>query len=469
MTEFKKIVETFEKITGKPVNKSFATEEKYRNLRSKLENKNFIQDNPLGYSQFNELLLTLGYSRVTRHFFIFLFNHKEIKDFDHLKIGVDDFRKKALLLYGNIRYAFKHLSQIDKESFEKEINVLTPLEEDQYTKRHHPLHKLTKIPHDKAYYLGYIIQKQLDEQLSQDPNNSELLQQKEEMEEYRKIGWDNHQSYLVSDHMDVYIATSMRERYEFLQVNSFVKELFTHSSLQPLKLRYFDPTQAYCPDRIDKGLVEGLMIKRACCTIYHVQESDTFGKDSELAATLAQGKPVIAFIPKIPELDIFKSDTLEQIQYSYPNLSQKEGLLKRLQRYYPEGAWGDENESKIIRNWIDNPEKIDINEIIKLIHTKVSDIYEKRSDTLQKNHPLGLQVNLSTGVANGVLVVRSVEECAQLLYNILLNKMEFEIKNKEGYICLEEKISKSIYRVETRDNLLVNSFWNFYLNNNNSN
>ena len=66
-----------------------------------------------------------------------------------------------------------------------------------------------------------------------------------------------------------------------------------------LKLRYFDPTQSLCENRIDKGLVEGLMLKRASCTIYMAQEIDTMGKDSELAATLAQRKPVIAYVPYI--------------------------------------------------------------------------------------------------------------------------------------------------------------------------
>src|SRR5205085_11019375 len=69
--------------------------------------------------------------------------------------------------------------------------------------------------------------------------------------------------------------------------------------LRALKLRYFDPTQSDCTSRIDKGLVEALMLKRASCTVYLVQESDTLGKDSELASTLAQGKPVIAFVPSL--------------------------------------------------------------------------------------------------------------------------------------------------------------------------
>jgi len=45
------------------------------------------------------------------------------------------------------------------------------------------------------------------------------------------------------------------------------------------------------------------MLKRARCTVYSVQDTDTLGKDSELASTLAQGKPVIAFIPELDLAD----------------------------------------------------------------------------------------------------------------------------------------------------------------------
>ncbi len=41
------------------------------------------------------------------------------------------------------------------------------------------------------------------------------------------------------------------------------------------------------------------MLKRARCTVYSVQDTDTLGKDSELASTFAQGKPVIAYIPDL--------------------------------------------------------------------------------------------------------------------------------------------------------------------------
>src|SRR5205085_5728589 len=101
------------------------------------------------------------------------------------------------------------------------------------------------------------------------------------------------------DHMDVYFATSMRKRWEFEDLYDFVNGLMTRPELSDLNLRYFDPTQSYTANRVNKGLVESLMLKRARCTVYSVQDTDTLGKDSELASTLAQGKLVIAYVVDI--------------------------------------------------------------------------------------------------------------------------------------------------------------------------
>jgi hypothetical protein len=458
MTILDDVINLCTKLTGQPL---FDQEQK---LKECLRNCDPFNQGDLGYSQFNELLLTLGYDRVTEDFFKWVFGDEAvdevvIESFENMEQGVDKFRQTAMLLYGHIKFAFKRLSQMDQTAIEKELKPIVFLKESYYANRHEPLHRLHNIPSDKAYYLGYIVEKNLKEKRESNPDDEEIKKQQEEMERYRQLGQKNHDAYLVSDHMDVYVATSMRERFEFLTVNSFVEKLFQHGSLKDLKLRYFDPTQAYCEDRIDKGLVEGLMIKRARCTIYHVQESDTFGKDSELAATLAQGKPVIAYIPEIPEFETFKQDTLEQIKQSCPYQPVHQGLLKRLQRYYPEGAW----EVQDIRDWVEKKSEPDVDKIVKLLHEKVTALYNKRADTLKKTHPLGLQVNLSTGVANGVLVVRSTQDCAWLLKSILLNQMKFEIEEENKFIILRERISKCIYRVASGDASLINAFWNFYL------
>ncbi len=57
----------------------------------------------------------------------------------------------------------------------------------------------------------------------------------------------------------------------------------------------------------------------------------------------------------------------------------------------------------------------DRSRIIAIIAEAERRILEERANTLRKSHALSLQVNLQTGVANGVLVVRSVKECRAAL------------------------------------------------------
>ena len=123
------------------------------------------------------------------------------------------------------------------------------------------------------------------------------------LQEVQAIATRNQDIYLTWDHMDVYFATSMRKAWEFADLYDFISGLMNRPEIRDLNVRYFDPTQSYTGNRVDKGLVESLMLKRAKCTVYSVQDTDTLGKDSELAATLAQGKPVIAYVPAKSETD----------------------------------------------------------------------------------------------------------------------------------------------------------------------
>ena len=120
------------------------------------------------------------------------------------------------------------------------------------------------------------------------------------MEETQTIAQQNLAKYLAADHLDIYVATSMRNDADFVSVNAFVQQLFGHHDVRPLKLRYFNPTQSWIEDRVAKGLVEALMLRRASITIYMAQKEDTFGKDSEASVALGQGKPVFVFVAKLP-------------------------------------------------------------------------------------------------------------------------------------------------------------------------
>ena len=74
--------------------------------------------------------------------------------------------------------------------------------------------------------------------------------------------------------------------------------------------------------------------------------------------------------------------------------------------------------------------------------------FEKRATLLKERHPLSMQVDLQSGVANGVLVVRSSEECARLLHKTLTNQLEFKIKHIEYD---DEEIMMEVYDVEKGD------------------
>jgi hypothetical protein len=111
------------------------------------------------------------------------------------------------------------------------------------------------------------------------------------------------------------------------------------------------------------------------------------------------------------------------------------------------------------------------NTIARLLAIIEGASFDKRALILTETHPLSLQVHLESGVANGVLVVRSKEQCAQVLKQLLLNELTFSFEivqdkskpSDKGVTVLREKTSKSPFRAVTHYEKLANSFWNFYL------
>lgn len=464
-----------------------------------------MQTQGINYAQFNELLLLLDQDRVSEAFFNFFFGERKIK-LEELKEGVIRFRGFAMLRFGNFRFAYKQLSQKNERELKEDLKpYLTTI-------KHRPPKALDieKIEKDHIWYNGYITKEKYKKQSS---FLRELLESKVTTQYsfsegellslsnmFKNVGYDikeverkalsNTDIYLTWDYMDVYIATSMRNKWEFEETYDFINKVFDYPPLKQLNLRCFDPTQSQCKNRIDKGLIEGLMIKRALCTIYMAQEVDTMGKDSELAATLAQGKPVIAYVPYIDidkhiekiknyPLDFFikrffilqaegitdEKDCRKELEAIDSNFEEIiENFIKKLSIYrssQPFSLWHErENQFK-------EECKLIFPKIYKLLATAEYHSYEKRARTLKEIHPLAIQVGLKSGVANGVLVVRDPEMCAKLLNEILTNSMNFSIKHKEeeGSVVwiLEEKISECPFRVVTEYEKLSNSFWNFYL------
>lgn len=232
------------------------------------------------------------------------------------------------------------------------------------------------------------------------------------VEKLKEIGKKNQEHYLRNiESIDVYVATSMRNDIEYLDMYRFVTETFSDPQIVSLNLRYFDPTLCYCESRIDKGVIECLLVRSSKVTIYCAQEGDTFGKDSELAATMAQGKPVIVYVPVARESD--------------PDIA----------------AISDEAERQ------------------KKLKAK-SDNLDRRARTFKDFHPLGLQVGLYDGVARGVIVVRTPQECSSILFKILTNSLDVIISFEQHGLVLREKETQSVVRVMTGWGVLAHCFWN---------
>lgn len=331
------------------------------------------------------------------------------------------------------------------------------------------------------------------------------------MEDTQRIALRNLAHYLASDYLDVYVATSMRTNADYVSVSRFVQDLFSHDEVRPFKLRFFNPTQSWIDDRIAKGLVEALMLRRASITIYMAQKSDTFGKDSEASVALGQGKPVVVYVPKLPvdsthvdpEL-LFRSPRAEIVATARKELGLADDeldetndaeaivgriLTARLEKLTDadivasvRSVWADfdlyaeavrfrgSGNEGAFREWLD---AVVANDPIEGVPTEirsqlvgtlvaVSIGMEKRATLFREIHPLALQVILSSGVLNGILVVRTIQQCARVLRALLENRLELELVADDFNYKVIEKHTRSTVRVISRHSLLRNAFEEFY-------
>lgn len=330
-----------------------------------------------------------------------------------------------------------------------------------------------------------------------------------QMEQTQARAQRNLAHYLAADHLDVYVATSMRSDADFVSVNAFCTALFDHPMVEPLNLRYFNPTQSWIEDRVAKGLVEALMLKRSFMTIYMAQKTDTFGKDSEASVALGQGKPVIVFVPRLYLPGVVDSSELGgKSRADLQILVAREGgeddrepdetmdaqallarlLTIRLTAVNPDvlvdavrAHWADfdlygeagrvpEAARGTYRSWLDEvvrkkvrvapPDAIRAHLIGIFVATSIA--FERRARTFREQHPLALQVILSTGVLNGILVARSVESCASLLRTLVRNDISSDLEIDDDNYRLVERTTRSTMRVISRHRLIANAFSTFY-------
>ena len=270
----------------------------------------------------------------------------------HLKWGLYRLYVDSLLYYGNVRSGFRSLrakNSDELETFFSRYRINTEL-----TKERGPSLPLEPIEKDKRYLISEMACKSYGddsdsesdlkrilleafeshkargggkitigellkgedvtgkyESRQQELNFSatevldEIVESEEDIErKYEKVAKDffkarraaleNTRRYLsmVSD-LDVYVATSMRNRQDFRDMAAKTEKIFSDSRLVDLQLRYFDPTLSAASGHEDKGLIECLMVKCARVLVYCAGEKESYGKDAEAAMALSLGKPVI--------------------------------------------------------------------------------------------------------------------------------------------------------------------------------
>jgi hypothetical protein len=466
-----------------------------------------IQTNKMSFEQLNEILLLMNQNRITRDFFDYFFKDDCIT-IEELKEGITKFRGYAMLCFGNFRFSFKELLSKDNskimETLEPFSKMPTELK-DNFKYRPDKILDIKTIERDLTPFVGELtgrvlvkeedfwvaqVQKVKRSRNKQVTDILELIEIRNQLDErkatIKKVeaqALENSEVYLTWDCMDVYIATSMRYTWEFQETYEFIKQVFSNSITEPLKLRYFDPTQSKCKNAREKGLIEGLMLKRCLCSIYMAQEGDTIGKDSELAATLSQSKPVIAYVPQHNEaryaemiatypLDFFK--TRLQILNAQGTLNEGD-CESKLQLINPkfqdmiDSFLEEYDEFKRKEPYsfpqIELPFKTkfkEFSQVCKLVATAECYNYEKRAKLLMGLHPLSMQINLETGVSNGLLVVRNAKDCSRLLRKLLTNNMTFTIKQQDDCTFLIEETSHCPYRAITNNEKLTNCFWNYF-------
>jgi len=478
--------------------------------------ENIGKKRKINYNQFNELLLLLNEDTVGLDFFNYFFGADNIS-LSELKKGVMQFQGFAMLLFGNLKYAYKKLANKSTVEIERELfpySQSTSKLIRRFLSRPDKMLEINLIGKEKTWLVGELsagriknegkVLKQLMENYrdygfrKQDLEKfaEKLIRLDEEEKIVQELARKNTDIYLTWDYMDVYFATSMRAISEFEEVYDFINDVINNERISKMSLRYFDPTQSKCGNRIDKGMIEGLMLKRASCTVYMVQESDTLGKDSELASTLAQKKPVIAYVPnpnrddyskkisKYP-LDFFKrrmlilqSEEIFNDPICYELLLQKNKNFEKIIKKYL-NIIEEFLKKQPLRLWTESEASIkdsgDFHSLCDILAVAECFRFDKRAKMLKEIHPLAMQVDLQTGVSNGVLVVRSPKECADLLCRILTNNLSFSIKHieykdevrasEEGYSLLVEEISDSPFRAITDQRRLTNSFWNLFFRN----
>ena len=88
---------------------------------------------------------------------------------------------------------------------------------------------------------------------------------------------------------------------------------------------------------------------------------------------------------------------------------------------------------------------------------------ERRRRFYRDVHPLSRLIEFETGVAVGAMVTDEVQDVYELIYRTFENKMVYYLEqSRPGFLRLKDKLTDSVVRLQTNDQLLTETFWNHY-------
>lgn len=279
----------------------------------------------------------------------------EICSIHQLEWGVRRFRYDAILYWGNFRQAYRELRQL---SFDEIAAVFASkrVNEGRMIRRG-KVEEATSIPKDHRYLISEMACKTYDSEATPEKaqhvklaleafrtlrekgqevtpeilkektqelaknhgqlglfdlmyedagntitNETEVIAlysgQSQAFRDARATALENTRIYLsICSDLDLYVATSMRNRQDFRDMADVCERIFRSDALRKYNIRYFDPTLSASQYHEDKGIIECLMVKTAKVLLYFAQHKESFGKVSECAMALSLGKPVIILCP----------------------------------------------------------------------------------------------------------------------------------------------------------------------------
>ena len=429
-----------------------------------------IDEEPLSKVQFDQLLLLAHEAAVSDGFFEYYFlsapehpyevrslagfqagwienGRREIQSLEHLKWGLRRLYTDALLFFGDIRAGYRALRSMTGPQLQAFFRA--KMFDTDAIKLRGPALRLAPIGKDDRY----LISEQACKSYGSTPESAS------ELKEVLTTAWEDHQS-----------RGGSRIKIRALLDGSYVKSKY--ADRQPRSLFSAD------------DILEEQVASAAELEAKYAAVAAAFQK-----ARLAALKNTKLYLSMVNDLDVYVATSMRTRQHFREMAKACEQIfgdqrLKDLHlRYFDptmSAAEGHEDKGLIECLMVKCARALvfcagdrdsygkDAEAAMALSLGKPVVFYcdqAQRGAFYRDIHPLSRLIEFATGIAVGAMVTDSLQEVSELLVRLFENRMEYELcQPHPGYLRLVEKLTKSVVRLQTSDELLADTFWNHYHN-----